>query len=552
MGTFILGVLFVLVGIVMLILGNQIRLPGWLRGIIIAVLITGGFSLATTSTCMYVHPDEGGIVIQKFGPSLKEGHIIAVNGERGPRADVISPGWSFGWWPWWYETLTVKNKIIPQGKIGVVTALDGKPLPEGEIYAPEWKSVQEMMDARIFLTKDGVRGPQLTVLPPSMYRYNPKLYTIDEAEIVDVKMGEAAVVRANVGKIADKDMKGIELVNGVPLVPKGYRGIWAEPLLPGQFYMHPRAYEIIHAKTTKRVYSYTSAITQEAASKPDRPGVDNSIHVRTADSFQFPVDVRAAVYIEAQDMPYVVAKFTNPDEDTNKDGFDELETRAILPSIRAILRNSSETQKAVEYVNSRSKVEAATFEKFSTDMKKDKIHVEAIYLADIRLDATDEGKKLLLTQTNKEIALQEQAMYQEQVKAAEQKAKEIEASTKADQQKPIQESLAKVEIAKNEADAAKNKAVGDAAAYEQKRQALVGEGVDNLVKLEIVKLITDGPGKTWNGILPTVMIVGGNSNEALNGYFAQQMVEGGAAAMLKQRRFAEPISVIAPVPEKNK
>ena len=552
MGTFILGVLFVLVGIVMLILGNQIRLPGWLRGIIIAVLITGGFSLATASACMYVHPDEGGIVIQKFGPSLKEGHIIAVNGERGPRADVISPGWSFGWWPWWYETLTVKNKIIPQGKIGVVTALDGKPLPEGEIYAPEWKSVQEMMDARIFLTKDGVRGPQLTVLPPSMYRYNPKLYTIDEAEIVDVKMGEAAVVRANVGKIADKDMKGIELVNGVPLVPKGYRGIWAEPLLPGQFYMHPRAYEIIHAKTTKRVYSYTSAITQEAASKPDRPGVDNSIHVRTADSFQFPVDVRAAVYIEAQAMPYVVAKFTNPDEDTNKDGFDELETRAILPSIRAILRNSSETQKAVEYVNSRSKVEAATFEKFSTDMKKDKIHVEAIYLADIRLDATDEGKKLLLTQTNKEIALQEQAMYQEQVKAAEQKAKEIEASTKADQQKPIQESLAKVEIAKNEADAAKNKAVGDAAAYEQKRQALVGEGVDNLVKLEIVKLITDGPGKTWNGILPTVMIVGGNSNEALNGYFAQQMVEGGAAAMLKQRRFAEPISVIAPVPEKNK
>ena len=539
MGILLFGILMLLFGLVMLVMGRQVRLQGWLRFLIIGVLFVGGLGFVIGSTALYVNADEGGIITKKFGASLKEGHIVAINGERGVQADVLSPGWSFWWWPFLYGVKAEKNKIIPQGKIGMVTASDGKPLPEGEVYAPEWESVQEMMDARLFLTKQGCRGPQLTVLPPTTYRYNPKLFTIEEAEITDVKMGEAAVVRANVGKIAEKVTDELQIVNGVPLVPKGSRGIWNTPLFPGQYYMHPKAYEIVHGKTTKRVYSYTGSSSSEANAKNDRPGIDNSIHVRSSDSFQFPVDVRVAVFIKAQDMPYIVAKFGNPDTDVNKDGFDTLETKAILPSIRAILRNSSENQKAIQYVNSRSKVESDTFEKFSKDMEKDKIEVEAVYLADIRLDSSDEGKSLLKTQTDMELALQQQMMYKEQVRAEEENGKQIEAATKALQNKDIQESLAKVEIAKNEAEAAKNKATGDAAAYESKKKALTGEGVENLIKLEIAKLVMDNLGKTWNGNVPNIVQLGGNPTDSLNAYFAQQLDKAIPAAVVA----AKPVAV---------
>ena len=337
------------------------------------------------------------------------------------------------------------------------------------------------------------------------------------------------VFRANAGIT----YKGTEAasVNGVPLVPKGNRGIWNEPLLPGKYYLHPNAYQVVLVKTTKRVYSYTSKGTTEGnASKAERD-VDNSIHVRSQDSFQFPVDVRVAVMVDAHDAPYVVAVIGDPDRDVNNDGFDGLEERAILPSIRAILRNSAEKMKAIQYVNNRSSVEKETFELFQKDMARDKVKTEQVYLADIRLDATAEGKKLLTTQTDKEIAVQEQTQYKEQVLAENERANRVKAAEAADQQKAIQESLAQIAVEQNRAEAAKNRAQGEAAqslVYEAKVKAL--GGVENFTRLEIAKMAFENLGKNWKGELPGQLIIGGGGSssltEVMTGVFANQLKEG--------------------------
>ena len=445
--SFLVGIVAMLAAASILVLGRNFVAAAWHRVLLIGVCVLFGVTLIVYSTSLWVTSSSGGLITKKFGDSLKEGRIIAVNGERGVQADILSPGWSFGWSPWQYDLQAVPNIIIEEGKIGIVTAMDGLPLPAGEVYAPEWETPTKMIDARTFLTQGGCKGPQLTVLPPGQYRYNPMLFDIKQAPCVDIPIGVVGVVRANAGKVY-AETNATKVVNGIALVPKGYRGIWNVPLMPGKYYMHPNAYQVVKKATTKRMYSYTGKGTQEGQSKADRPHMDASIPTRSSDGFSIPVDVRVTTCVNAENAPYVVARFADPDA-VSSDGFEAIETLSILPSIRAILRNAAQNEGALQFVQKRSDVERDTFEKFRADMAKDKIEVEAVYLADIRLDSTPEGQALLKTQTDKQIADQQQQMYQQQVKAENERAQQVKAMAAADQQKRIQESLASIEFEKN-------------------------------------------------------------------------------------------------------
>ena len=525
--SFLVGMIALVAAVAIFTMGQNFLVAAWHRILFIGLCVIFGATLIVYSTSLWVNSSSGGLITKKFGDSLKGGHIIAVDGERGVQADILSPGWSFGWFPWQYDLQAVPNIIIAEGSIGIVTAMDGQPLPAGEVYAPEWKSPTEMIDAQTFLTKGGCKGPQLTVLPPGQYRYNPMLFDIKQSPCVDIPIGVVGVVRANAGKVY-AETGTTTVINGITLVPKGFKGIWNEPLMPGKYYLHPNAYQVVKKTTIKRMYSYTGKNTQEGQSKADRPHMDASIPTRSSDGFSIPVDARVTTCVKAENAPYVVARFADPDA-MSSDGYEAIETLSILPSIRAILRNAAQNEGALQFVQKRSEVERDTFEKFRTDMAKDKIEVEAVYLADIRLDATPEGQALLKTQTDKQIADQQQQMYQQQVKAENERALQVKAMAAADQQKRIQESLASIEFEKNGAEAARNKATGEAAAYEAKVRAL--GGVENFTKLEITKMWTEAFGKGWKGALPEVFVTGGSDGGGLlSGFFAQQMSSAAKAA----------------------
>jgi uncharacterized membrane protein YqiK len=486
------------------------KLPRILGGIVAAV----GLIMVVVSTAIYVEDDQGGVVVKKFGSDLPAGQIIATKGEKGPQAYVLPPGWHFFYWPWLYDLTAVDNIDIKQGQIGVVTAKDGKALPEGEVFAASWKSPQDMLDGVTFLAGEGYRGPQLTVLPPAQYRYNPRLYNIEVKSSLEVEVGSVAVIKANAGEeYVPEEGKEVEMVNGVPVVPNGFRGIWREPLTPNAYYMHPDAYVVTIVQTTKRVYSYTSL--EGMSTKSDRPNEDNSVRVRTKDGYEFPVDVRTSVKIDAADAPYVVAMLANPDSDPDKDGFDVLEERAILPSLRSIFRNTAEAKGALEYVASRSQIETDATTQFTKDMEVYKIDVDKVYVADIGLDKTPEGKDLLKTQTDRELASQQQVTYQEQEKAEIERAKMVKAEEDAEQEKLKAEAAAKVDIAKSEAEAKKEMAKGEAAAYEEKINAF--GGVNEYLKALIVEELTKAAPQLK---LPEILVIGGGQGALNNALLA--------------------------------
>ncbi|HLP01956.1 MAG TPA: hypothetical protein VK163_08015, partial [Opitutaceae bacterium] len=197
-------------------------------GLVAVLLGVGAFVVASA---VYVDSEQTGVVIRTLGSDLPAGHIVAVAGEKGPQARVLGPGWHFGYWPWSYEVEKVDTVMVPNGQIGVVTALDGKVLPGGTVFAPAWKSADDMLDATKFLADGtGFRGPQLTILTPGNYRINPRLFKVEMRPVTLVAAGEVGVVKANAGEIYTGTEK--ITVNGVDIVPQGFRGIWRQPLLP--------------------------------------------------------------------------------------------------------------------------------------------------------------------------------------------------------------------------------------------------------------------------------------------------------------------------------
>ena len=161
------------------------QVPGasdWLRGILISVLLMAiyaafshpghGWFEAIALICLaatsYVHveSDEIAVLNKIYGTtSLPGEHIIATNGEKGPQAEILTPGWH----PWFlvnviYQVENKKVISIPSGKYGFLNAKDGAPLRPDQYLADAFPPGREldMLDAEYFLNHGGQRGPQRT------------------------------------------------------------------------------------------------------------------------------------------------------------------------------------------------------------------------------------------------------------------------------------------------------------------------------------------------------------------------------------------------------
>ena len=152
------------------------------------------FVAFTLASFQFVTEDEVGIVVKNVGwKSLPPGKIIATEGEKGPQAHILPPGWHPWYWPFIYKIQKDEVIEIGSGQIGLLTASDGKPLPDDTTYAPEWVAGNEArmaQDAVYFLTEgSGYRGPQTSVLKPGKHRLNPNLFTLKQVPVTTIRKG---------------------------------------------------------------------------------------------------------------------------------------------------------------------------------------------------------------------------------------------------------------------------------------------------------------------------------------------------------------------------
>lgn len=490
----------------------------------VASLVAGAavlFASFTLASFRYVKENDIGVVSKNIAfKSLPPGKIIATAGEKGPQARILGPGWQPWYWPFIYQIDFTPVIEIEPGTIAMLTAADGLPLPPNATYAPPWKpgTEQAMLDAERFLTDaGGFKGPQTSVLSPGKYRINPRLFKLEPAPVLTIRKAEVGVVKSNVGETPPSGTDD-PATGARKLVERGQRGIWREPLLPDQYYeySHTKAYEVTTISTRKKIVHYTS---HSGISGDD----EREIIVRTSDGFTFPVDVRVEFEIQPQDASLLVATV----------GDDTEGLRGVMTSaVRAIFRNNAEGVKALDYVKQRSHQESQSLKMLQNEMSKIGVTITGVRIGDVGNEET--LGSLLKTQTDREIALQEQLTFQEQQRAAEQKKLLTKTEQEAEEEKRLATASYQVKIAEQdqkkrviaaeaEAQAIKIEAQAQADAYQQIAEQI---GSSNAALIEVLKIV----GERGIEITPRVMVSGGGANSgsqttALIGTMLDTMVD---------------------------
>jgi hypothetical protein len=129
-----------------------------LIGLVVAALLT---LLASWLTLRRIPNQQVGVVEKLWSRagSIREGNIIALNGEAGYQVDLLRGGVHFGLWRWQYRVHKVPLVTIPQGKIGCVYARDGEPLPPSQTLG-RVVPCNNCQDAHSFLGELGDRGEE--------------------------------------------------------------------------------------------------------------------------------------------------------------------------------------------------------------------------------------------------------------------------------------------------------------------------------------------------------------------------------------------------------
>jgi uncharacterized membrane protein YqiK len=142
--------------------------------VIVAVLV-GAWLLGVR----YIPHTKVGIVEKLWASrgSLKEGRIVAAEGEAGYQTDILRGGVHAFYYPWQYRIHREPLVSIPEGKIGYVYSRDGEPLEPVQTLGRVVAS-NNFQDARAFLKARGQRGRQRAILREGVYAINLALFVV--------------------------------------------------------------------------------------------------------------------------------------------------------------------------------------------------------------------------------------------------------------------------------------------------------------------------------------------------------------------------------------
>jgi len=194
--------------------------------------------------------DKIGLVTKKFvlfGKSeLPPGRIIAVEGEAGFQAQTLAPGIYFWKWIWQFEITQQALTVIPQGKIGLIVAKDGKELVTGHILARKVEC-DGFQDTVAFLTKGGSKGRQSAYITAGTYRINTFLFEIFTVDMFTINENMVGIITTldgmpiEEGSIAGKDVPGHNNFQDADTFLKagGNKGLQPQTILAGSYYINP-------------------------------------------------------------------------------------------------------------------------------------------------------------------------------------------------------------------------------------------------------------------------------------------------------------------------
>jgi uncharacterized membrane protein YqiK len=474
--------------------GEKFLANGGQKGPQIQILPPGVYRINTTlfsirkEQLVFIDKGKIGIVTSMDGGPIPAGRLLARKveghsnfengqaflnngGQKGPQIEILLPG-TYRINKDLFHLEIQDATVIPANKVGLITALDGSPLPDAEYVAKPVTGHTDFQDASKFLGADGQRGPQFDVLRPGTYYINPLMFKVELDDVAVVERGQVAVVVSNVGEEPPQVRAAVEeaakaegavpgtqpyrdienrLQAGIEryVVPKGFRGIQQEVAGPGYYYLNRRAYMVYIVDTTNITIDWDD-------SKETR---FNPLSVISRDGFSISVSVKVVIRIRPDQAPYMVAKIGS---------IENLILHVIHPMIDSSFRNQASSTSAMNFMQDRQEEQRKAEDRAKAELEKYHVECVSVLICQIMLP-----QDLMDTQTKKIIAQQQQAMYQDQQKAEQTRIATEKTRSEADQQKNLVEAEIGVKIAEQNKQKAIRFAEGDA---ESIRLRMEGEG----------------------------------------------------------------------------
>src|SRR5436190_7921740 len=252
--------------------------------------------------------------------------------------------------------------------------------------------------------------------------------------------------------------------------------------------------------------------------------------VTSKDGFKLEVDVRTVIRILPENAAFVIARFGS---------VFNLIQQIVHPLIDASFRNNAGEKKALEFVQGRSQLQEEALNRARIQFAKYYVEAQNLLISYIAVDPT-----LLATQTNKEIAIQQQTQYEQQATAERRRIAVQEMTARANLQPKVVEASYQVQINEDLAKAAIKQAEGvrDATRIQADGSAaairMVGEaqadayhaqadvlGSDRVALVKVMEEVRDGKIRVTPDTLVTAGGDGSGAGTLLTAYLAKLLTD---------------------------
>jgi uncharacterized membrane protein YqiK len=376
--------------------------------------------------------------------------FLSNGGQKGRQTGILTTGF-YRINPVLFRVISdIDIKKIDSNKIGIVTVLDGAPMPVGQMAAKTVSGHDGFQSPDAFVQNGGCRGLQEQILLAGAYNINPWFAEIEEADLVEVPIGSVGVVVSFVGDDM-RDISGEQFTHG-NIVRKGGKGVWDEPLYPGKHPVNTRIMRVELVPTTNIVLNWASTRTE--AHKLDEKL--STIAVRSRDGFTFNLDVSQIINIGATKAPWVISRVGS---------VRNLVNQVLEPIIGNYFRNSAQNYTVLDFLSNRSERQKEARAHITDAVREYDVQSVDTLIGDITPPET-----LMQTLTARKIAEEQQKTFvtEEQTQRTRQELERQKSL--ADKQREIVNSEQDVRISEMRAKSAVEQANGESQVLSRRAQ----------------------------------------------------------------------------------
>ena len=425
--------------------------------------------------------------------------------------------------------------------IGIVTTLEGQPLPKGAIAnrigdfddiaaleaSPDTRDAtlveallsvkndvhNNYQDFQAFLDHGGRIGLQHDPLLYGAYNLNPFLVAVEMVPMLVVQQGQVAVIKAYVG-LATEDTSGVDFKFG-HLVRPGHRGIWQEPLRTGKYAINPRCY------SAEIVPTFILTLNWAEASSTAH-NFDKDLHqivAKSREGFVFSLDLQVQIHVPDTEAPKVISTVGTM---TN------LVNEILQAAVGNHFRDKLQSMPAIDFIEKRQEVQAEAQAHMTEKLKEYRVETRGVYIQDVVFPS-----QLVEVLTAREIANQQQETFQAE-RSAQEKRLDMEAARgRADMQTDLARSSVGIEIARNKATGVQAEADGESYRLDKVgRASAVKTEAEGLAIAKGLEAQQAAVGKNQTAMINAVRELASGAQRFMPENLALNLGEGGLSAGL--------------------